>query len=105
MFAFRIVMFECITIGSYDRIHVRYNKIIYHTCEGRIEKFASRIVLWHNEACGVMTHGDPEGRIFLSYPHTNNGFFSCSPLFLFIYLCIYLFIIHVADYVKTCLCY
>ena len=32
-----------------------------------------------------MTNGDPEGRIFLSYPHTNNGFFSCSPLFLLIY--------------------
>ena len=26
-------------------------------------------------------HGDHEGRIFLSYPHTNYGFFSCSPLF------------------------
>ena len=23
----------------------------------------------------VMTNSDPEGRIFLSYPHTNNGFF------------------------------
>ena len=23
----------------------------------------------------MMTNGDPEGRIFLSYPHTNNGFF------------------------------
>ena len=22
-----------------------------------------------------MTNGDPEGRIFLSHPHTNNGFF------------------------------
>ena len=22
-----------------------------------------------------MTNGDPEGRIFLFYPHTNNGFF------------------------------
>ena len=22
----------------------------------------------------MMTNGDPEGRIFLSYPHTNNGF-------------------------------
>ena len=29
----------------------------------------------------MMTKGDPEGQIFLSYPHTNNGFFSCSPLF------------------------
>ena len=24
----------------------------------------------------MMTNGDPEGRIFLSHPHTNNGFFS-----------------------------
>ena len=40
----------------------------------------------HDYACPVMTNGDPEGPIFLSYPHTNNGFFSCSPLFLFIYL-------------------
>ena len=23
----------------------------------------------------MMTNGDPEGRIFLSYPHTNNGLF------------------------------
>ena len=44
---------------------------IYHECEGRIEKS----VLWHYEVCRVMTSGDPEGRIFLSYPHTNNGFF------------------------------
>ena len=39
----------------------------------------------------MMTNGDPEGRIFLSYPHANNGSFSCSPLFLFIYLFKYLF--------------
>ena len=28
-----------------------------------------------HKACRVMTNGDPEGRIFLSYPHTNNEFF------------------------------
>ena len=33
----------------------------------------------------MMTNGDPKGQIILSYPYTNNGFFSCSPLFLFIY--------------------
>ena len=39
----------------------------------------------HHEACRVMTNGDPEAQIFLSYPHTNNGlFFCCSPLFLYI---------------------
>ena len=35
----------------------------------------------------MMTYGDPEGRIFLSYPHTNNGF-----LFLLTAVFIYLFI-------------
>ena len=33
-----------------------------------------------------MTNGGPEGRIFLSYPHTNNGFF-----FLLTTVFIYLF--------------
>ena len=46
---------------------------IYHECEGRIEKSVPRIAVWHHEACPVMTNGDPEGQIFLSYPHTNNG--------------------------------
>ena len=53
-----------------------YNKNISE-CEGRIEKSAPRIAFWHHEACLVMPNGDPEGRIFQSYPHTNiiNGFF------------------------------
>ena len=38
--------------------------IIYHECEGRIEKSVL-----------VILNGDSKGRIFLSYPHTNNGFF------------------------------
>ena len=33
-----------------------------------------RITAWHHEACRVMTIGDPEGKIFLSHPHTNNRF-------------------------------
>ena len=37
-----------------------------------------------------MTNGDPEGRIFLSYPHTINGFFFLLTT-VFIYLFIYLF--------------
>ena len=71
----------------------RGNIRIYHECEGRkeksiprdhrlaslgkskIEKSVPRIAVWHHEACRVMTNGDPEGRIFLSYLHTNNGFF------------------------------
>ena len=48
---------------------------IHYECEGRMEKFVPRITVWHHEACRVMTNGDTEGRIFLSYPHTNNGFF------------------------------
>ena len=43
--------------------------------EGRIEKSVPRIAVWHHEACWLMTNGDPEGLIFLSYPHTSNGFF------------------------------
>ena len=34
----------------------------------------------------MMTNGDPEGQIFLSYPHTNNGFFFLFKSVLFIYL-------------------
>ena len=49
--------------------------IIYPECEGRIEKSVPRIAVWHHEACRVMTNGDSEGQIFLSYPHTKNGFF------------------------------
>ena len=61
---------------------------IYHKCEGRLEKSIRRIAFWHHEACRVMTNGDLEGRIFLSYPHTNNGFF-----FLLTTVFIYLFIL------------
>ena len=52
---------------------------IYHECEGRIGKSVPRITILNLEACRVITNGDPEGRIFLSYSHPNNGFFSCSP--------------------------
>ena len=48
---------------------------IYHQCEGKIEKSVLRIAVWHHEACRVMTNGNPEGQIFLPYPHMNNGFF------------------------------
>ena len=61
---------------------------IHHECEGRIEKSVPRIALWHHKTCRVMTKGDPEGQIFLSYPHTNNGFF-----FLLTTVFIYLFIL------------
>ena len=47
----------------------------------------------------MMTNGDPEGRIFLSYPHTNNGFF-----FLLTTVSIYVFILNklteVPEYAK-----
>ena len=47
---------------------------IHHEYEGKIEKSVPRIAVWHHKACEVMTNCDPEGRIFLSYPHTSNGF-------------------------------
>ena len=56
---------------------------IYRECEGMIEKSVPRIIVWHHEACRVMTNIGPERRIFLSNPHTNNGMFSCSTLFLY----------------------
>ena len=61
-------------------VNALLNIRIYHECEGRIEKSVLRIAVWHHETCRVMTNGDPEGRIFLSYPQTNNGFFTCSLL-------------------------
>ena len=57
------------TAGQYEIIR------IHHECEGGIEKSVPRITIWHHEACRVMTNGDPEGRIFITHPHTNNGFF------------------------------
>ena len=62
---------------------------IYHEREGRIEKSVPRIAVWHHQACQLMTNGDPEGRIFLSYPHTNNGLFFLLTT-VFIYLFVYL---------------
>ena len=54
-------------LGEYIRI--------YHECEGGIIKSLQRITVWHHKACRVMANGDPEENIFLSHPHTNNGFF------------------------------
>ena len=62
----------CLLTGG---LEVSLSIRIYYECEGRIEKSVPRIAVWHHEACQVMTNGDPEGQIFLSYPHTNNGFF------------------------------
>ena len=39
-----------------------------------------------------MTNGDPEGQIFLPYPHRNNGFFFLLTTVLFIYSFIYFFL-------------
>ena len=50
---------------------------IYHECEGRIEKSILMITVWHHEACRVMTNGNTEGQIFLSYPHTKNAYHCC----------------------------
>ena len=48
---------------------------IMSVSHGRIEKSVPRITVRHHKACQVMTNGDPEGQICLSYPYTNNGFF------------------------------
>ena len=70
--------------GAVKRLYLR----IYHDCEVRIKKIVPRIAVWHHKACQVMTNCDPKGRIFLSYPHTNNGFFflvyHCSSLFIYL---------------------
>ena len=55
---------------------------IHPECEDRIEKIVSRITVWHHEACQVMTNDDHEGQIFLSNPHTNNGFFFLLTIFM-----------------------
>ena len=35
----------------------------------------------------MMINSDPEGRIFLSYPHTNNGFFYLlTTVFIYLFL-------------------
>ena len=39
-----------------------------------LQKSITRITNWHHKACRVMTNGDPQGWIFLSHPHMNNGF-------------------------------
>ena len=65
-------------MGKHDKGFQKlfYDNIrIYHECEGGIEKIVPRVTDWHQVACRVMTNIDLEGRIFLSHPHTNNGFF------------------------------
>ena len=66
------VAFPCHTLLLIENMR---NVRIHHECEGRTEKSIPRIAIWYHEACLVMTNNDPEGQIFLSYPHTNNGFF------------------------------
>ena len=46
---------------------------IHYECEGEIEKSIPRITDWHQDAL-MMIKGDHEEQIFLSHPHTNNGF-------------------------------
>ena len=78
------------TITSRNVYHSSVDNIrIYQECEVRIEKAVLKTTVWHHEACRVITNGDHEGRIFLSFPHTNNGFFFLLTTVLFIYLFIY----------------
>ena len=86
--SFSVVVLEDNAVSVFNM----QTKSIYHEREGRIEKSVPRIAVWHHEACRVMTNGDPEGRIFLSYPHTNNGFLFLLTTVL-INLFVYLFIL------------
>ena len=60
------------TLQVFLKYQTEGNIRIYHECEGRIETSLPRITVLHQEACRVITKGDLEGRIFLSYSHTNN---------------------------------
>ena len=66
-------MYQSLSISS--TIIIGKSIRIYYECESGIEKSILRITDWHHEACRVMTNVDPEGRIFLYLPQTNNGFF------------------------------
>ena len=72
-----LIGFFATSLINYSVIHEHLCKIIriYHECEGGIEKCIPRSTHWHHKACRVMKIIDHEGRIFLSHPHTNNGFF------------------------------
>ena len=58
---------------------------IHHECEGRIEKSVLRIAVWHHQACRVMTVIPREGFFYPTLTPIKDNF-SCSPLFLFMYL-------------------
>ena len=47
----------------------------HHECEGVIEKYEDHLLASCCLPSDVKLPGDREGRIFLSHPHTNNGFF------------------------------
>ena len=80
-------LIHCALYFSFIVLCVLHTNRICHECEGRIEKPIPRIAVWHPEACRGMTNGDLEGRIVLYYTPTRiMDSFSCSPLFLFIYL-------------------
>ena len=46
---------------------------IHYECEDGIVKSVARIIVWHLEACQVMTNGDHKGWIFLSHFHTKTA--------------------------------
>ena len=52
-------------------IHLKKVNILYHECEGRIEKSVPRFAVWHHAACGMMTNCDHEGQIL--YPDLRVG--------------------------------
>ena len=78
-----VTLYRCNQVPLYLISSCNKNIIIYHECEGRIEKSVPRIAVWLHEAYRVMTNGDPDGQIFLLNPHTNNGFLFAHHCFLF----------------------
>ena len=64
---------------------------------GRIEKSILSITVYYQETCRVMTYGDPEGWILLSYPHTNNDFFLLLTTAFY-----HLFYLKISFYTRNC---
>ena len=70
----RVVPFSTKICSGYNT-DIRF----YHKWEGGIEN-PSQITIWHYEACGEMTNGDPEGLIFYPTLAQIMDSFSCLPL-------------------------
>ena len=90
---FVVVMQLCSYCPICFNNHLAIEEIIriHHECEGRIEKSAPRMTVWHHEACRVMTNSDPEGQIFLTYCKSLDfNHDSVDILSIFLFACMYL---------------